>query len=455
MATKHQRLSKTSFPPGDEIRAALEARGWSQTEFAARIGFKAQNVNAIVNGVRSITPRTAEKFAAVLGDTAEYWMNLSPRKNGPQPQSLGREPCEMDEFRDRIIEGYKNESRSAALPTEVRRVIRIAIEAGITRLSQLNLKGYRRFENAVNKTYPEPATRYSLLSLFQSICRRGVKIGLIEPIAFPVLRKMKGGPRVSEASVPSQDDMKRLLDYLYKRSRTWDGQRLYSFVILELYTGLRKRAATRLLVEDVDTEHHTLKVRPSVRFYRGEDPGLIPLRADVMAVLVSWMPRTRCQWLFPGTNLRGPWSASGGGSARSVGPLQQLRTAGAAVGIPNLTLDKIHRFFFMHARPSYGDELDSAVKSPGQPCVEIRKDKAFIRGKSKGALSEGERLAVKALLGAFPERLTWKLLADKSGRESARRIVIDLRFKDPDWRDAIDLTGKSYPGCGSVGIMPW
>jgi addiction module HigA family antidote len=458
MGKKYQRFSKTSFPPGDEIRDAIKARGWSQEEFAARIGCHVQEVNRILTGRRSITLRTARKLERELGKSAEYWMNLSPRKNGPRPQNVKHKPCEMDEFRERIIEYYKNDGCTRPLLTMVRRVIRIAIEdAGITKLSQLNLKGYKRFEKALNETLADlsPKSRDTFLGGFQMICNRGAKMRLIPPIPFPRGRDTDRVPRVTKTSIPSQDDMKRLLNYLYKGSRTWEGQRLYTLVTLLLFTGLQKEEAIRFLVEDVDVEHHTIRWRRRRKPIWGDDPYRLPLRAEVMAVLVSWMPRTKCRWLFPGQMLVGPWNSSSG-NPKSRGPLQQLQAAGAAVGIPELTFVKIRRFYLRHTRPSYGDELDSAVKSPGQPCVEIRKGKAFIRGKSKGVLSEGELLAVKALHDAYPGRLTWKVLAAKSRRPSVRRIVIDLRLKDADWRDAIDLNGQSFPGSGgSIGIQPW
>lgn len=64
------------FPPGDFIREELEARGWSQQEFAEILGRPIQTVNQIVNAKKEITPETALAIAAAFGTSAEVWLNL-------------------------------------------------------------------------------------------------------------------------------------------------------------------------------------------------------------------------------------------------------------------------------------------------------------------------------------------------------------------------------------------
>jgi HTH-type transcriptional regulator/antitoxin HigA len=64
------------FPPGEYVKDELDARGWSQVEFAEILGRPARVVSEIVNGKRSITPETAKEIAAAFGSTPELWMNL-------------------------------------------------------------------------------------------------------------------------------------------------------------------------------------------------------------------------------------------------------------------------------------------------------------------------------------------------------------------------------------------
>jgi addiction module HigA family antidote len=48
----------------------------SQVRFAAHLGIPTQRVNEIVNGKRGVTPETALLFAAALGTSPEFWINL-------------------------------------------------------------------------------------------------------------------------------------------------------------------------------------------------------------------------------------------------------------------------------------------------------------------------------------------------------------------------------------------
>lgn len=64
------------FPPGEFLREELEARNWSQTQFAEIIGRPVRLINEIIAAKKSITPETATQLAASLGTSAELWMNL-------------------------------------------------------------------------------------------------------------------------------------------------------------------------------------------------------------------------------------------------------------------------------------------------------------------------------------------------------------------------------------------
>lgn len=64
------------FPPGEFLRDELEARGWSQTEFAEIIGRPVRLINEIIAGKKGITPETAIQLGDSLGTGPELWMNL-------------------------------------------------------------------------------------------------------------------------------------------------------------------------------------------------------------------------------------------------------------------------------------------------------------------------------------------------------------------------------------------
>lgn len=62
--------------PGEILKDELEARGWTQGDFAEITGKPLQAINEILAGKKSITPETALLFSNALGTTAEFWLNL-------------------------------------------------------------------------------------------------------------------------------------------------------------------------------------------------------------------------------------------------------------------------------------------------------------------------------------------------------------------------------------------
>jgi HTH-type transcriptional regulator/antitoxin HigA len=82
------------FPPGEFLADELQARGWTQTEFAEIIGRPQKLVNDVILGKRSVTPETAADFAAALGTSAQFWMNLETAwqlsKVPPRDDSIAR-----------------------------------------------------------------------------------------------------------------------------------------------------------------------------------------------------------------------------------------------------------------------------------------------------------------------------------------------------------------------------
>jgi len=61
------RVPAEAFPPGEFLKDELEARGWTQEEFAAIIGRPTTLVNQIVLGKRAITPEAAAEIGQELG----------------------------------------------------------------------------------------------------------------------------------------------------------------------------------------------------------------------------------------------------------------------------------------------------------------------------------------------------------------------------------------------------
>ncbi len=64
-------------PPGEIlVELYLAPHDISIAKFAEAVGLSRKHMSAIVNGRASVTAETAARMAAVLGTTAQYWLNL-------------------------------------------------------------------------------------------------------------------------------------------------------------------------------------------------------------------------------------------------------------------------------------------------------------------------------------------------------------------------------------------
>lgn len=64
------------FPAGEILADELDARGWTQADFADVLGCPAQFVSEIISGKKEITRESAAQIGAALGTSAEFWLNL-------------------------------------------------------------------------------------------------------------------------------------------------------------------------------------------------------------------------------------------------------------------------------------------------------------------------------------------------------------------------------------------
>jgi HTH-type transcriptional regulator/antitoxin HigA len=100
------------FPPGEFLRDELEARAWTQLEFAEIIGRPPRVVNEIIAGKRGISPDTANELAAALGTSPQFWMNLETAyqlwKAAPAPERIAREARLRERFpvREMVRRGW-------------------------------------------------------------------------------------------------------------------------------------------------------------------------------------------------------------------------------------------------------------------------------------------------------------------------------------------------------------
>lgn len=86
------------FPAGEFLADELDARGWTQAEFAAILDRPAQFVSEIISGKKEITRESAAQIGAALGTSAEMWLSLQDHhRQGFHAGNLlfesGREPA--------------------------------------------------------------------------------------------------------------------------------------------------------------------------------------------------------------------------------------------------------------------------------------------------------------------------------------------------------------------------
>jgi addiction module HigA family antidote len=84
MLTKAGNMSQNPEParvssPGRILSRELDARGWTQKDFAEIMNCPAQAINEIIKGTKQITPETAYDLSETLGTSPNFWANLESK----------------------------------------------------------------------------------------------------------------------------------------------------------------------------------------------------------------------------------------------------------------------------------------------------------------------------------------------------------------------------------------
>ncbi len=145
-------------------------------------------------------------------------------------------------------------------------------------------------------------------------------------------------PSVKTPAHRSAADIGRLLELLDTEASegSWTAGRLQALVYTYAFTGLRKCEALVLEQIDIDLGERTVTIqaKPDWRPKTVKSAARLPLAPPLAEVLGRWLPRTGCQWVFPGRRLRGPWT--GGPQGRKA--IDEIKAAGQRAGIRGLTI---------------------------------------------------------------------------------------------------------------------
>jgi len=168
----------------------------------------------------------------------------------------------------------------------------------------------------------------------------------------PAWRRVKPRPGPARRkNLHAIEDVRAVLSLLTLRSSLWKEHRLLAVAATAACTGLRKQEVLRLRIEDVDLDARILRVVERRRRLKTLGSARrVPICPELSIVLGGWMPRTECDWLFPGVKRLGPWT--GGTSGKC--PTDRLKAAGRAVGVEGLTLNSLRHTFATWSRRRWG-----------------------------------------------------------------------------------------------------
>lgn len=111
-----------AFPPGEFLKDEIDARNWTQEEFARIIGKAPTVVSDVITGKRAISAELALRFAAAFGTSAQFWLNLESAyrvyelsRTDPAPTRIAREAELREAFpvRDLIKRNWVKDSEDA------------------------------------------------------------------------------------------------------------------------------------------------------------------------------------------------------------------------------------------------------------------------------------------------------------------------------------------------------
>lgn len=80
-------------PPGDTIADMLEELGWTQADFALRMGYSEKHVNQLIKGKAPITAETAFKLERVLGSSVSFWLKRETTYREKLIREIEEETC--------------------------------------------------------------------------------------------------------------------------------------------------------------------------------------------------------------------------------------------------------------------------------------------------------------------------------------------------------------------------
>jgi integrase len=299
----------------------------------------------------------------------------------------------MDRFLDAIERHYMTNGRADQTVRDIRLAVRRLVEdVGVRVASDLDSDAVRRFA----ERYPR------LLGVLRTVCKCAVELGLLSSVPdfpatnFQAVPEAGDVPSPNGSSLPSREDVRRLLEHLQTRADTWRGYRLYALIATVVKTRLYRDEALELRVEDIDLVGGTIYVRRREATWSTAFPLRVPVSDTLKQVLGGWLQQAGCEYAFPGERRAGPWNK----------PLVGLKTAARAAGIGDINFEVLRLLPFDVELPptaaTVGAASPDSETRPLAPARQLTLDEAtrlMARLREDSATWEGHRLYAATALG--------------------------------------------------------
>lgn len=241
-------------------------------------------------------------------------------------------PLPLADFRRELERLYTVSGRALKTRKQVDHVVRLAQAAGAQTTADLTTELVVKILEQRGLT-ANPNTTRGLLSRLRRITRLAIRNRWLDPEDAPDWESLWPEPVDPTVEVHASEDVSRLLAWLAARSEDWYFHRLGALAALVAYTGLRRMEALTARVEDVDLDQGFVFVTSSYRRLKRRSAARpVPMPDALIPILRAWSPNCGGEWLFPGARSGRPWS----GGSPGYRPLDRLRQAGSAVGLPTV-----------------------------------------------------------------------------------------------------------------------
>ena len=293
-------------------------------------------------------------------------------------------PIPFERFRAEIEALYAPPMRAPATLVKMRQVLAILAGLEVETTAELTSGLVARFV-ASRPTTEQPNTTAGLLSYLRAACSIAEDEGWLARSPFRCRRQWIRWENAEGPRHHSLEAIRRVLELLARDVERkvgwgqWRARRLQALVATVAHTGMRKKEALYLRVEDLDFAAGTIRIRPRAgnRLKTRASAQSVPMPPALSALLSAWLPHQACPppvrrplkprpgrhaesralsrpvdpgWLFPNVYRTGPWV----GGSRGHKPLDRVRGVGRRAGVEGFSFQSLRHSFATHALTAWG-----------------------------------------------------------------------------------------------------